>query len=124
MPTPSRRARFQIHLSTAIVLMFVAGLLIWANVIPRTEPPNKLSVPGKPAIEVIFIRYGFPIAGSREIKNDVTLTPRDRRDHPDLWTGNSDGGWFVNLVFACMVLYVVGLACEKIIRQRAARKGA
>src|SRR5689334_11537731 len=32
MPLPPRRARFQIHLSTAIVLMFVAGGLIWANV--------------------------------------------------------------------------------------------
>jgi|SRR5579862_335837 len=35
MPEPPRRARFQIHLSTAIVLMFVAGGLIWANVYER-----------------------------------------------------------------------------------------
>ncbi|HLX63075.1 MAG TPA: hypothetical protein VKX17_17530 [Planctomycetota bacterium] len=32
MTTLPRRARFQIHLSTANVLMFVAGGLIWANV--------------------------------------------------------------------------------------------
>ena len=32
MPPPPRHARFQIHLSTAIVLMFVAGGLMWANV--------------------------------------------------------------------------------------------
>src|SRR6266404_3214218 len=32
MPPPPRRARFQIHLSTPIVLMFVAGALSWANV--------------------------------------------------------------------------------------------
>src|SRR5436190_193198 len=31
MPEPPRPKRFQIHLSTAIVLMFVAGALIWAN---------------------------------------------------------------------------------------------
>ncbi|HLX59657.1 MAG TPA: hypothetical protein VKX17_00105 [Planctomycetota bacterium] len=31
MPEPPRRARFQIHLSTAIVMMFVAGGLMWAN---------------------------------------------------------------------------------------------
>ena len=29
--------RFQIHLSTAIMLMFVAGLLLWANLRHRTE---------------------------------------------------------------------------------------
>src|SRR5437868_13219387 len=32
MPTPPPRKRFQFHLSTAIVMMFVAGGLIWANV--------------------------------------------------------------------------------------------
>src|SRR5437588_769646 len=31
MPTPPPRMRFRIHLSTAIVMMFVAGGLIWAN---------------------------------------------------------------------------------------------
>src|SRR5947207_2506379 len=31
MPTPPPRKRFQIHLSTAIVMMFVAGGLMWAN---------------------------------------------------------------------------------------------
>ncbi|HLX65279.1 MAG TPA: hypothetical protein VKX17_28680 [Planctomycetota bacterium] len=31
MPEPPRRWRFQIHLSTAVVMMFVAGGLIWAN---------------------------------------------------------------------------------------------
>ncbi len=31
MPNPPPRNRFQIHLSTAIVMMFVAGALIWAN---------------------------------------------------------------------------------------------
>src|SRR5436190_1900459 len=31
MPTPPPRKRFQIHLSTPIVMTFVAGGLIWAN---------------------------------------------------------------------------------------------
>jgi len=35
MPPPPPRRRFQIHLSTAIVLMFVAGALMWVNM-PRT----------------------------------------------------------------------------------------
>ena len=36
MPNPPRRPFFQIHLSTAIMLMFTAGALIWANATPRT----------------------------------------------------------------------------------------
>ncbi|MCY3019369.1 MAG: hypothetical protein NTW87_10140 [Planctomycetota bacterium] len=32
-----RRPLFQLHLSTAIVLMFVAAALLWANMRPRTE---------------------------------------------------------------------------------------
>lgn len=35
MSEPKPRRWFQIHLSTAVVLMFVAGALIWANVHPR-----------------------------------------------------------------------------------------
>ncbi len=35
MTNPPPRKRFQIHLSTAIVMMFVAGALIWANVYAR-----------------------------------------------------------------------------------------
>ena len=43
MTEPPPRKRFQIHLSTAIVLMFVAGALIWANVQrwrPMSRPPR------------------------------------------------------------------------------------
>ena len=35
MTDKPRRPWFQIHLSTAIVLMFVAGGLVWANIRPR-----------------------------------------------------------------------------------------
>src|SRR5204863_6185967 len=35
MPTPPPRKRFQIHLSTAIVMMFVAGGFTWANFVPK-----------------------------------------------------------------------------------------
>ena len=29
---PKKRARLQVHLSTAIILMFAAGALMWANI--------------------------------------------------------------------------------------------
>jgi len=37
VPETPRRRRFQIHLSTAILMMFVAGVLIWANVRGQKE---------------------------------------------------------------------------------------
>ena len=42
MAEPLRRPRFQVHLSTAIVLMFVAGVFLWANILemmPNGVPP-------------------------------------------------------------------------------------
>ena len=38
MTEPPPRKRFQIHLSTAIVMMFVAGVLIWLNGPYRPDP--------------------------------------------------------------------------------------
>ena len=39
-----RRWRFQMHLSTAVVLMFVAGAIIWANVNEsRRLPPDMVT---------------------------------------------------------------------------------
>jgi len=32
---PKKRSWFQIHLSTAVVLMVVAGVLMWVNVTPK-----------------------------------------------------------------------------------------
>ncbi len=38
MTEPPPRKRFQIHLSTAIVMMFVAGALLWLNIGPQSIP--------------------------------------------------------------------------------------
>ncbi|HLX60717.1 MAG TPA: hypothetical protein VKX17_05490 [Planctomycetota bacterium] len=48
--------RFQIHLSTAIVLMFVAGGLIWANVRLRVVDPRDV---GK-GTWICDTGYGYP----------------------------------------------------------------
>ncbi|MEI6231403.1 MAG: hypothetical protein WCT04_00005, partial [Planctomycetota bacterium] len=50
MPTPPPRKRFQFHLSTAIVLMFVAGGLIWANTRDRYDT----------------VRYSYPFMNSND----------------------------------------------------------
>jgi len=40
MTTPLPRKRFQIHLSTAVLMMFVAGALMWANMRERRREPT------------------------------------------------------------------------------------
>jgi hypothetical protein len=62
-----RRNRFQFHLSTAIVLMFAAGVLMWANTRERKEviPRNLTYIPYDEASEdlpgdPIVMNYGWP----------------------------------------------------------------
>ena len=40
MSDKSKRGRFQIYLSTAVLLMFVAGGLLWANLVIRNNGPE------------------------------------------------------------------------------------
>ncbi len=47
-----QRRWFQIHLSTALVLMFVAGVFLWGNSVPRHYPAGS----GEDA----FDAYGWP----------------------------------------------------------------
>src|SRR5205807_1432561 len=62
MPTPPPRKRFQIHLSTAIVMMFVAGGLMWANRTNRGSYEVDEYV-GSDCDEVSFYEtsYGWPL---------------------------------------------------------------
>ena len=47
MAEPAKRKPWQIHLSTAIVLMFVAGFLLWLNFTPgqRFDPQRGINLP-------------------------------------------------------------------------------
>jgi hypothetical protein len=48
-----KRSRFPVHLSTAIVMMFVAGVLLWANVQERALSFQS----GQEAFSFSFIEY-------------------------------------------------------------------
>jgi|SRR5579862_2975580 len=115
MPPPPRRARFQIHLSTAIVLMFVAGGLIWANVNGR-----RILI-GGPFIGTEQ-NYGWPCLITEPFTRYIT----ERRDGtwdeslPDI----SYSGVAVDLAVSVAILFAVWFTCEWLIRRRAARKGA
>jgi len=64
---PKKRAWFQIHLSSAVVLMFVAGILIYLNIHSRTNlwvllPGGEIPGYGWP----LFVQYWIFMIDSEE----------------------------------------------------------
>ena len=122
MSNPPRRKRFQIHLSTAIALMFVAGALIWAN-IPGPESIVQADRMGRPRDVYYHLRTcGWPLSATYIAKYT--------------WGPNADvfsGGRYpdsippqtiiVNVAVGLATLFAVWFLCEHLIRCRAARKG-
>jgi hypothetical protein len=105
MPAPPRRWRFQIHLSTAIVLMFVAGVLIWANCRTKQFFWD----------DAMIIRYGWPQAAvQQEILLDGS-TSIYIKDYEAL---------FIDVLTSLIILGLMLILCEWLVRRRAARKGA
>jgi hypothetical protein len=66
MPAPPRRKRFQIHLSTAVVMMLVAAVLVWANMTERYlhNPPTNL-------FQSKFVLYGWPLDAVAKFQGDM-----------------------------------------------------
>ena len=116
MPTPPPRKRFQIHLSTAIVMMFVAGGLVWANVWRRLVILDfDFSVPS--AGESL---YGWP---SDAVWMDSTLNGSYPLGTSYLWR------WFyigaiIDICVLLSTLFATWFLYEWLIRHRAAGKGA
>ena len=73
MTEPPRRKRFQIHLSTAMVMMFVAGGIIWANV-----------------RETRFIKTGRPGLSSSAVEKMNIVSSDEYYKHPrnEDWAGS------------------------------------
>jgi len=119
-PPPRKFFRFQIHLSTAIVLMFVAGALIWANVRASSTPvyvefpykicPNPDGFGGW--IEEIRVRkiqsnqFGWPL-------------PTVKGTLEQYWNRTNIA---MNVLVALTILFAVWFVLEWLIRRRAARK--
>ena len=115
MPPPPPRRRFQIHLSTAIVLMFVAGGLIWANVrLRRTAEWESLARDSHHFLGVVTVdalfEYGWP-ATAYSAGHAVFYEPRIHFI-----------GVFINTLAAFLILFVGWFMFEWIIRRHAARK--
>ena len=107
MPEPPRPKRFQIHLSTAIVMMFVAGALMWANAPGRRYD----SVPGWP----------FPVEKTGngpfdEIARGVMGMPEF------IYSRLFEISIVLDAMIGLSILFAVWFICERLIRRRAARK--
>ena len=113
-PQPEQPARkrpwFQFHLSTAIVLMFVAGGILWANLQERIVYEFYADlifceVHGR-GLPLCFQRLTSQTEGSDEVTH-LYGTMSWRYD-----------GLAVDLVLALVVLLAVGSICEWLIRRR------
>jgi hypothetical protein len=105
-----KTGQLQIHLATAIVLMFAAGGLLWANLRPHTDNPGYSLV--------IFSGPGWP--------QPTFQTFVDAGDSgavmPNAWWNGDWGGFAsaaaINVLVALPILGFVAIICESIIRRR------
>ena len=96
-----KRRWFQIHLSTAVVLMFVAGGLMWANVAEHHYNPPLITPNGA---AVFSGPRGWPIVWDWNVISDM---PRFNWGHLAL-----------NIVACLAILAAFACACEWRIRRR------
>lgn len=117
MPELPRRKRFQIHLSTAIVLMFVAGGLIWANL---TQVASSGTIYGA----LNHDKYGWPFT----VIDYTSYTPNVYQAGTTPVAVYSTKRYFksivINTAVAFVILFAMWFTCEWRIRRRAARNGA
>ena len=115
MTAPPPRKRFQIHLSTAIVMVFVAGALIWLNTIPT----HFLNQGGR---LFLILERGWPFYAASE-GGYTTI------EHYTVIIGESTwlfhwSGVIYDFTIALTILSAVWFLCEWLISRRAARKGS
>jgi hypothetical protein len=124
-PTPNRRRWFQLHLSTCVVLMFVAGGLVWANVricvrervsVVRLGQPRGASRPSGESPEVAIpyqeFRRGWP---SVFATRHIGVFPDEYEWPVDSWPG-----LLFNIAIGFALLSTIAFFLEYLIRRRAA----
>jgi len=112
----------QVHLSTAVVLMFAAGWIIWGNVTPWFKD---FMVPGDNRSKGWLSRnFGWPHAAYQE--NPRFGPIENCRFGLDLSQGPviewSYAGIAIDLAVAAAILFAVWFVCERWIAWRAGRK--
>jgi hypothetical protein len=129
--------RLQLHLSTCIVLMFVAGGVIWANIAPHLREQNgnsSISQFGWPFVISNRLEYDFDDYGHRVSNSDgIIYKMKDGREFYLRSPVSSEwlpGGTVraysevdrknvaLNIITAILILAAVAFACEWLIRRR------
>jgi len=109
----------QIHLSTAVILMFVAGGMIWANtlryslLVPQYDPELKLNH-----------CYGWPCHAMTYFADGLrTYKPigYGYAESPIMYPHWHVYGILINAIVAVAILLCVAIACEVWIRRRERR---
>lgn len=103
-----KRQWFQIHISTIVVLMFVAGVLIWANVVGQISSGS----------EHIFVRYGRPWDAVYQ-RTDINRISDEKNSYPAFIYGYSIIG---DLAVSLIILFGVWFVSERWIRWCSSRK--
>ena len=115
MNGPKKRRWFQIHLSTAVVLMITSGVLLWANL--TTEPEVEMwSVSRNMTNWHTIIRgRGWPIRRARIFPSNKF--PKDvlRRFKQNEWEFDAIA---LNGLIALTILAALGVTLEWMIRRR------
>ncbi|MEI6236505.1 MAG: hypothetical protein WCT04_25900 [Planctomycetota bacterium] len=122
MPPPPPHRHFQIHLSTAIVLMFVAGGLIWANVREKPSVIVENEMPSSPLRKkrkYTYISYfncrGWPCCVTSN-------NPLVKLWQPDTEVKINYLNAGLDVATAALLLFLVWFILESLIRRRAAQK--
>ncbi|MCY3018878.1 MAG: hypothetical protein NTW87_07610 [Planctomycetota bacterium] len=111
---PKKRPWLQFHLSTAVVLMFVAAGLLWLNMRDRHSlflETVWATQYGWPFVAAEKPRYQYVIPGSPTI----ITGPAANRIHVSIV------GVVADCIVALVVLFVVGVLCERLIRRKERR---
>lgn len=124
----TRRRRFQLHLSTCVAIMFVAGVVVWANlrVQQRFEMANRGAT-----VPILLFSYGWPVplhAGEDlheeyyDWHNDLEVKERWENYRPPRRALKFTGAWkplgmLLNGLSLLGVVCASSFVCEYLIRR-------
>ena len=123
---PKKRPWLQFHLSTAVVLMFVAAGLLWLNMPKQTYsakdakvtaivPGGADATPPPAPFPMDVWQQGWPLEWRLVLEDTIGGVSPPRHEETGYWNLTLDIG------AALAMLSVVGVACEQIIRRRERR---
>lgn len=116
----TKRRWFQVHLSTVVVMAFVAGVLIFVNVRPRVVDLSH--IPGIPS-DFIQSEHGWPFWSWTQVNKTWKHGHWKNKNEPLVFEDKGfiqhvPSGWVGNVAFAVVVLFGIAVLCEYLIRRR------